>query len=173
MIDAQLEYVTGKIPVPGWGPALEAVATALERARGAGVPVIHVVHHNSPGAPIFDPNGPFVAIAPDAAPLPGEPVVIKRTINSFAGTTLASLLADQGVRTPVFAGFVTHNCVSTAVRAALDHGYESYVVADATASRPLPDEHSGLFDAAIMQRASLIGLTDRYAELVLARNLWR
>ena len=76
MIDAQLEYVTGRLPLTGVGPALEVGAELLAAARGAGRPVIHVQHRGR-GDGLFGPDSEFFAIAPEAAPVADEPVVEK------------------------------------------------------------------------------------------------
>jgi hypothetical protein len=43
----------------------------------------------------------------------------------------------------VMIGFMTHMCVSSTVRAALDRGYATTLMWAATASRELPDNHRG------------------------------
>lgn len=161
IIDAQLEYVTGKVPLAGVGAALAEIAKLLELARGRGVPVIHVVHHAAPGRPLFDPQGPYAAIAPQAQPADGEPIMVKTLPNSFAHTDLAARLAEIGRPELILAGFMTHNCVYATAMSALDHGYRSTVVAAATATRDLGD-----VPAEIVQRASLAGLADRAAIIV-------
>ncbi len=76
MIDAQMEYVTGRLPLVGVGPALEVGAELLAAARAAGRPVVHVQHRGQ-GAGLFDPDSEFFAIAPEVAPEGGEAVVEK------------------------------------------------------------------------------------------------
>jgi nicotinamidase-related amidase len=96
-------------------------------------------------------------------------VVEKGLPNAFAGTGLDALLKDLGRSTIVVAGFMTHMCVSSTVRAALDLGYRAVVVGDATATRslPAPGGH-GVVDAAALQAASLAALGDRFAIVVAA-----
>lgn len=161
IIDAQLEYVTGKLPLAGVDAALAEIAKLLELARNNGVPMIHVAHHAAPGRPLFDPAGPYAAIAPQARPAEGEPVVIKTLPNSFAHTDLAERLAQTGRPELILAGFMTHNCVYATAMSALDHGFRSTVVAAATATRDLGD-----VPAEIVQRSSLAGLSDRAAIIV-------
>jgi nicotinamidase-related amidase len=57
-------------------------------------------------------------------------------------------------------------CVSATVRAALDLGYRTTVVADATATRDLPDLAGGVIDAAVVKRVALAELADRFAKVV-------
>lgn len=172
LIDCQREYVDGALPLHGVQTALEVVADLLSRARAASVPVIHVLHQGRPGG-LFDPEGPGAATAPEAAPAPGECVVRKQLPNAFAGTDLLERIRATGRTRPVVAGFMTHMCVSSTVRASLDLGLFCTVVASATATRDLPAADGGVVEATSVQRASLAALADRFA-LVLPQTggLW-
>ena len=91
----------------------------------------------------------------------------KKLPNAFAGTDLHETLTATGKRTIVVCGFMTHMCVSSTVRAALDLGYRSIVPAAATATRDLPDAVTGATIAATaIQAASLSALSDRFATVV-------
>lgn len=166
VIDAQREYLDGGLPLPGIGSAVAALDALLERARRSGAPIFHVVHHSRPGAALFDPEGPRAAIIPAVAPREGERTIVKALPNAFAKTDLDALLRDTGRKEIVVAGFMTHMCVSATVRAALDLGYRSTVVAAATATRDLPDPLGGVVSAAALQRAALSELADRFAIVV-------
>ena len=161
VIDAQMEYVTGKLPLDGVGAALEEIAALLDLARSRAAPVIHVMQVAAPGRALFEPSGPFVAIAPQAAPRPGEVIIRKALPNAFAGTDLADRLKEIGRPDLILAGFMTHNCVYATAMSGLDHGYRNTVIAAATATRDLGD-----VPAAQAQRAVLAGLADRAAIVV-------
>ena len=161
VIDAQMEYVTGRLPLADIGPALAEIAALLELARSRSAPVIHVAHVSAPGRPLFDPAGPFVAFAPEAAPREGEAVVKKSLPNSFAGTDLAEILKASGRKELILAGFMTHNCLYATAMSALDHGYRNTIVGMATGTRDL-----GGVPAAQIQQAALAGLADRAAIVV-------
>ena len=166
VVDAQRVYVDGRLPLPGIDRALAEIARLLARARATGTPVIHVVQHGRPGGAICDPNGPEVAIAESVSPLPGESVIVKKLPSSFAGTTLDETLKQLGRRHLIVVGFMTHMCVSTTVRAALDHGYRCTVIAAACGTRELPDGCGGIVPAAVVHRANLAALADRFARVV-------
>lgn len=166
VIDAQREYVDGALPLPGVATALAHIGALLARARAAGAPVVHVRHLGRAGG-LFDPDAPRGAIADAAKPAAGETVVGKKLPNAFAGTELHETLAATGKRNIVVCGFMTHMCVSSTVRAALDLGYRSIVPAAATATRDLPDPLTGTtVPAAALQAASLAALSDRFATVV-------
>lgn len=166
IVDAQRVYVDGRLPLPGINQALAEIARLLARARNAGTPIIHVVQHGRPGGPICDPNGPDVSIAAAVAPLAGECVIIKKLPSSFAGTTLETALKTLGRTHLIVVGFMTHMCVSTTVRAALDHGYRCTVAATACATRDLPDGRGGIMPATVVHQANLAALADRFARVV-------
>jgi nicotinamidase-related amidase len=167
IIDAQNEYVTGKLPLDGVSVALDSIASLLKAARASGAPVIHVVHRGRPGG-LFDPESDAFMIAPQAAALAGETIIEKTLPNSFAGTNLQAVLEAIGRKSLVIAGFMTHMCVSATARSALDHGYNATVVSDAAATRSLPDPLGGAdIPAAQLHRTALAELADRFA--VIAR----
>ena len=166
VIDAQNEYVDGRLALPGVGESLEAIARLLTRARGTEAPVIHVRHIGRPGG-AFDPEGRSGAFAPQAMPEPGEIIVGKGLPNAFAGTDLMEALTAINRKQLVVAGFMTHMCVSSTVRAALDHGFASTIVAAASGTRDLPAATGdGVMPAAQLHAASLAALADRFAVIV-------
>jgi nicotinamidase-related amidase len=63
----------------------------------------------------------------------------------------------------VVGGFMTHMCVSATVRAALDLGWRSTVVASAAATRDLPAINGGVVAAAQLHAIELAALADRFA----------
>lgn len=137
VIDAQQEYFApdGRLPLPEGPRAVERIARALAWARRVGVPVFHVVHESRrPGATLFAPGSPGLAIHPMAGPAPGEPVVQKHLPGAFTGTDLEALLRARGVTRLVLAGFMTQMCVDTTARQAAHLGFRVTVLADATAA---------------------------------------
>jgi nicotinamidase-related amidase len=172
LIDPQREYVEGGVPLAGIAEAVEEAGLLLRLARGAGVPVFHILHHGKPGGTLFDPNGSMVDPIPALAPAEGEAVVIKGLPNAFAGTDLDGLIRATGRTELIVAGFATHMCISATVRSALDRGYRTTVVAGATATRDLPDPLGGVVAAEQVHRASLAALADRFAVVVRNTTAW-
>jgi nicotinamidase-related amidase len=166
IIDAQREYLDGKLPLQGMDASVKEAALLLERARKAGTPVIHVVHTGKPGSALFDPKGQSVEIIDALAPKSGETVIKKGLPNAFAGTTLEETLGKLGRKNLVVVGYMTHMCVSSTVRAATDKGYRSTVVAKATATRTIPAPGGGIVTAENVQYSSLAALADRFAAVV-------
>lgn len=166
IIDAQREYVDGRLRLDGIDAALQQTQRLLARARAAGVPVIHIQQISAPGRGVFEAGGPFVQFAPEAAPQPGETVIQKSLPNAFAGTVLAEVLQRLGRKHVIISGYMTHLCVSATARSALDHGYRATVIADACATRDLPALDGETLPAAVVHRVALAELADRFAAVV-------
>ncbi|MCH8110903.1 MAG: cysteine hydrolase [Proteobacteria bacterium] len=165
MIDCQCEYVTGALALPGVEPALAECAQVLARARAGGVPIVHVQHKGQAGG-LFDPEDASFEIADPAAPEQDEARVTKSLPNAFAGTELTDILRGYGRKTVIFAGFMTHMCISSSVRAATDLGLGATVVGNACATRELPDGTGGVVSADELHRATLAALADRFAIVI-------
>ncbi len=170
LIDCQNEYRSGKLPLAGISAALDQVARLLDRGRAAGTPIFHVVHRGSPGG-LFDLHGEGGRVIDAARPRDGEATVEKTLPNAFAGTDLAAMIEATGRRGLIICGFQTHMCVSSTVRAALDLGYRSTVVAAAAATRDLPAVGGGVpITARHIHEASLAALADRFAVVVASAD---
>ncbi len=165
LIDCQKTYTTGVMALDGVQAALDEAATLLERARSAGIPVIHIQHSDGPGS-LYDIDGESGAIVEQVAPREGEPVVIKQYPNSFVQTDLEERLKAIGASNLVLAGFMTHMCVNSTARGAFNLGYAPTVVAAATATRALPGVTGETVPAAAIQSASLAGMADLFAVVV-------
>ncbi len=145
--------------------ALDEVALLLDRARSAGIPVIHIQHDDGPGS-LYDVSGHSGAIVDRVAPRDGEQVVLKNYPNSFVATDLDARLKALEAHNLVIAGFMTHMCVNSTARGAFNLGYAPTVVAAATATRALPGLARGEMTAENLQAASLVALSDLFAVVV-------
>jgi len=162
IIDAQNEYRTGALPLTGVDDAVTEIAALLARARAVGAPVVHVQHRGRPGG-AFDLEAERGHIMREVAPECAEPVVTKPLPNAFADTDLAGKLEAAGRKQLIIAGFMTHMCVSSTARAALDHGYRVTIPAAACATRDLPAPDGGVMKAVDIHRYALTELSDRFA----------
>ncbi|MEO4041912.1 cysteine hydrolase family protein [Hoeflea sp. CAU 1731] len=171
LIDMQNEYVEGPIAVTACADAVNAAAVLLEQMREAGRPIIHVAHKGRPGS-LFDREAHRGRFIEALSPHDGEAVVEKGLPNAFAGATLADQLEDATKTELILVGFMTHMCVSSTARAALDLGYRVTIDARACATRDLPDGRSGVIDAQTVHDVALAELADRFAIIVRDHD-WR
>jgi nicotinamidase-related amidase len=170
IIDAQVEYTTEPLVLVGIDEALLNISELLAKARAAGCPIIHVAHEGASGRP-FDPDAGG-RIIDSVAPLDEEPVVLKKLPNAFAGTDLADRVGEHPDRPLVICGFMTHMCVSATARAAIDLGFETVTVSDATATRALPSATGGdAVSAHDVHVAALAALADRFSVVSTTADL--
>ncbi|WP_405592953.1 cysteine hydrolase family protein [Streptomyces sp. NBC_01190] len=160
---------------------LPAAVRALETARAAGIPVIHVVLRFRPGHVDAHPRNkifgslpshryvaedPDAAIHPDLAPRGDEIVVHKNRVSAFAGNNLQQILGVLEIDHLVLVGIATSGIVlSTALQAA-DLDYRVTVLSDACADAD-PELHEALVTKVLNRRGDAIttsewaaGLTD-------------
>jgi nicotinamidase-related amidase len=166
VIDMQREYLDGAVPLPDLERTAEAASRLLALARERRTPVIHVLNEGPAAGKLFNREGPYYPELPQVAAQPGEAVVVKGLPNAFAGTELHALIQKTGRNQLILAGCTTHVCVSATARAALDLGYQTTVVADATTSRDLGDGAGGVIAAETVKRVALAELRDAFAAIV-------
>jgi nicotinamidase-related amidase len=167
LIDLQNEYLSGPIAVSNADAAIACAARLLSRARSGGSPIFHVAHKGRPGG-LFDRAAERGAIVSALAPLPHEPIIEKVMPNAFAGTDLQARLVATERKNLILVGFMTHMCVSSTARAALDLGFRTTIDANGCATRDLPDGRGGTIAAAIVHEVALAELSDRFA--IIARD---
>ncbi|MEV0032403.1 cysteine hydrolase family protein [Nocardia sp. NPDC050793] len=162
MIDFQNTYLHGVMAVDRADKALTAGARLLTAARESNRPVVHIVNDGGPDTP-YDIRADIGAISDPVAPRAGEPVVVKQFPNAFHGTDLEQILKELGAgQELVLAGFMTHMCVSYTAQGAFNLGYRPTVVAEATATRSLPNPLGDTVPSAALQNAALTTIADLF-----------
>jgi nicotinamidase-related amidase len=165
MIDCQNTYTKGIMKLEGVEAAMAQCQTLLKRARDAGAHVIHIQHDSGVGSP-YDVSAEIGRIADMVAPIGDEAVITKNYPSSFEKTSLDAELKKRGVKNLVYAGFMTHMCINSTARAGFNHGYAGTVVANATATRRLPNPNGGEVSASDVHRAALAMVADLFAIVV-------
>jgi nicotinamidase-related amidase len=163
IIDAQHEYLDGHVTLPNIDQALGKIQELLTAARKLGRPIIHVAHVGANGG-LFDPDVGG-RIIEQVEPHDGEIVVTKTLPNSFANTTLRDEIAKLDDPHLILCGFMTHMCISSTARAALDLGLSTTVISDASGTRSLPTVEDGAetLSHQTLHQASLAALADRFS----------
>jgi nicotinamidase-related amidase len=148
---------------------LPRLADAARAARGAGIPVLHVVVGFRPGHPesnhrnkafaalpptAFTDDDPDAAIHPDLAPEPGEAVVTKKRVSAFAGSDLELILRAGEIDHLVLTGIATSGVVLSTLRQAADLDYRLTVLSDGCYD-PDPDIHQLLTDKLFPKQADV------------------
>jgi nicotinamidase-related amidase len=161
---------------PRWGArnnpdAEQRIGALLTAWRQAQWPVIHVQHMSQvPGSPLRA-EAPGNAFKPEAMPRHGE-AVFQKTVNSaFIGTTLEAHLRRESIRALVIVGLTTDHCVSTTTRMAGNLGFDTYLIADATATFGKRDVHGTYFEPQLLHDTALASLHGEFAEVLTAEDL--
>lgn len=106
---------------------VSTIASLVEQARTADVPVVWVQHsdeglvHGSDGW----------QIVPELVPTDDEPRIEKHYGDSFEATDLEDVLAARGVGSLVVVGAQTDQCVRSTLHGAFVRGYDALLVSDA------------------------------------------
>ena len=103
------------------------IALAVQRARGAGVPVIWIQHNDEH---LLRDSDNWL-IVPELEPAPGEPIVHKSFRSAFEETTLESLLEDLGSGHLYICGAQTNYCVRNTIHAGYERAYDITLIHDA------------------------------------------
>ena len=156
---------------PGWGnrnnPNAESnMGRLLEAWRESDRPVIYIQHHSvNPDSPLH-PSHLGNAIREIVKPLPDELIFAKSVNSAFIGTNLEKDLREKNIDTLVMIGLTTNYCVSTSVRMAGNLGFNTYVVADATAAFDTVDHNGKVHAAEEIHTVSLANLHDEFATVL-------
>ena len=172
VMDVQRSVVDRFADDSGYLPRLRA---AVDAARAAGIPVIHVVVGFRPGHPEISPrnrtfsaaarSGGFIEgargseIHPDVAPRPDEVVITKRRVSAFAGSDLDMVLRAGGTDTLVLTGIATSGVVLSTLRQAADLDYALTVLSDGCLDAD-PEVHRVLTEKVFPRQAEVLSVTE-------------
>ena len=147
-MDLQAGVVSMYVKDEGFIPR---VAGVIDRARGAGLMIVHVRVGFRPNVPEANPRNRFLsavkasprhqeffqgesgAIHPALTPAADDLMVTKTRIGAFAGTDLDLLLRAQGIDTLILLGVATSGVVLSTFLVAVDADYEVLVIKDCCA----------------------------------------
>ena len=148
----------------------ENVDRLIQAWRGAGLPVIFVLHTDpDPG---FETTSPFFKLMDFLEPRADEPVILKNTRNAFTSTHLQEMLREKGVERLVVTGISTEQCCETTTRVAADLGFDVDFVTEATRTFPITDAATGEVrsTAEIVRRTEMV-LRGRFARIATVEGL--
>jgi nicotinamidase-related amidase len=144
LIDIQNDYFPGgQFPLWNTEATLAAVKRAIERARAAGVLIVHIQHIADPEAgiaPFFNQGTTGALIHPEImAAAPDAPVVIKHFADSFVNTDLEMVLDGHEVDELLVCGMMTQNCVTHTAISKSAEKYKVSILTDCctTVSEPI------------------------------------
>jgi nicotinamidase-related amidase len=112
------------------------IASLVEKARTADVPVIWVQHSDETGLEQGGEAWQYVAELPRRE---DEPLVHKRYADSFEDTELEKLLAERAVGRLVVSGAQSDVCIRSTLHGGMVRGYDVTLVGDAHTTEDLTE----------------------------------
>jgi nicotinamidase-related amidase len=168
LIDIQKGFANVKY----WGgqrnnPDAELRASELLSVwRDNGLPVFHVQHCSTIlTSPLHETHAgnQFNDLV---APIEREPIIKKNVNSAFIGTDLQAQLDNAKITTLVIAGLTTDHCISTTTMMAGDLGYETFLVAAATATFDKKGIDGQIFPAELIHQTALASLAKEFATVI-------
>lgn len=166
VIDVQNDYFPGgACELYHANEAAEKISALIGESRKMGRPVIYMQHINPPDAGFFLEGTFGSEISECVKPHAGDQVIVKYYPNSFLKTGLDLYLKENGIKKLTVCGMMTHMCVDTTVRAAMDYGYEVDLIGGACATKELRIEGE-VIPAPVVQKVYLASLQGVFANVI-------
>lgn len=160
VVDFQNGFTNPESPVGGdFSAEIAATASLLEAARSHGLPVAYTAVgfdpglqdgsawlRKMPGLSVLVDGTAWCAIDERVAPVPGDPVWVKRASSAFFGTPLIPFLTAAQIDTLIVTGCVTSGCVRATTIDAVSWGYRTIVPHECVGDRAQGPHDWNLFD---------------------------
>ncbi len=143
ILDMQVDFVDpeGKLSVPEARKTVPAIRRMIEKARGAGIPVIFTQDWHRSDDPEFSiwpehtvEGSPGAEIVAELSPREKDFFIRKRTYDPFFSTDLDLLLRQKEIRRLVITGTMANVCVLHTAGSGHLLGYESIIPMDAVSA---------------------------------------
>lgn len=143
----------------------------LQKWREHKLPVFHVRHSSlNPNSRLHPTHSGF-EFSEYALPNKNETVITKQVNSAFIGTDLKQQLDNQNISTVVIIGLTTNHCISTSTRMSGNYGYETYLIADATATFDRVGINGEKYEAELMHQTTLASLNEEFARVITTKAL--
>lgn len=155
-----------------WGgqrnnPDAELRASELLKTwRTNDLPVFHIRHCSTIPTSLLHETHAGNEFNDLVAPMEGEPIIKKQVNSAFIGTDLQAQLDKAHINTLVIVGLTTDHCISTTTRMAGNLGYETFLVADATATFNKKGPDGQNYPAELIHETALASLHKEFATVV-------
>ncbi len=171
LIDFQKGFDQGAYQNRNNKEAEKKASVILNKWRALQLPVFHVIHSSKDTDSTFHESHPGFEIKDEVKPVQGEAVIKKNVHSAFIGTDLKARLDKQGISSLVIIGMTTNHCVSTSTRMAGDYGFDTYLIADATATFDRIGINGEIFSAEIIHQTALANLHNDFAQVIDTQKL--
>lgn len=155
-----------------WGgqrnnPAAEIRAGELLKIwRKNNLPIFHIQHCSANPTSLLHESNAGNAFNDLVTPIKGESIIKKKVNSAFIGTNLQTQLDTAKITTLVIVGLTTDHCISTTARMAGNLGYQTFLVADATATFNKKGIDGKKYSAELIHETALASLNEEFASIV-------
>jgi len=130
-----IDVQKGMFAFPGLAPhdgegVVARIAELISRARKSGTPIFFIQHDGGPDDP-FHRGKPGFPFHEKLTPRAADDVTVKHRSSAFHGTDFDAKLKRAGVDHLIVAGMQSEYCVDSAIRGAVERGYEVTLPGDA------------------------------------------
>ena len=146
--------------------AEENAGELLRLWREYKLPIFHIQHCSSNPVSLLHETNAGNEFKDLVKPLNNEPVIKKNVNSAFIGTNLKEQLDNALIKTLVIVGLTTDHCVSTTTRMAGNLGFDTFVVADATATFNKKGLQGQNYSAELIHETALASLNEEFATVI-------
>ena len=133
IVDVQNAFFEAPKPLYEAKALIANLQDLIAKARAAQIPVIYV-QHNASGELEWLNSTPLWNFHADIAPVSGDLVIQKRSMDIFEDTTMQQELEKQGIRRLVIGGCQTEYCINNSCRSGAKLGYDVTLIKDGHAT---------------------------------------
>lgn len=151
--------------------AEKKAAMLLEKWRMLKLPIFHIVHSSKNPVSKLHESHPGFEIKDEVKPIANEPVIKKHVNSAFIGTDLKEQLDRQKITKLVIVGLTTNHCVSTTTRMAGNYGFDTFLIADATATFDRIGIDGEKFSSEVIHQTTLANLNEEFATVLTTKAL--
>jgi nicotinamidase-related amidase len=130
------------------------------------LPIFHIRHCSTIPTSLLHETNAGNEFNDLITPVAGETIIKKHVNSAFIGTDLQSQLDNANITTLVIVGLTTDHCISTTTRMAGNLGYETFLVADATATFNKRGLDGQNYPAELIHETALASLNKEFATIV-------
>ncbi len=138
----------------------------LKLWRETGLPIFHIKHCSSIPTSLLNEANEGNEFNDLVEPMDDEPVIKKNVNSAFIGTDLKERLDKAAITKLVIVGLTTDHCVSTTTRMAGNLGFETFLVADATATFNKKGMDGQNYSAELIHETAIASLNKEFATVV-------
>jgi nicotinamidase-related amidase len=153
--------------------AEENACELLQLWRAHDLPVFHIQHCSSNPQSLLHETNAGNDFKDLVKPRYYEPIIKKNVNSAFIGTDLKERLDNLKITKLVIVGLTTDHCISTTTRMAGNLGFDTFLVADATATFNKIGLYGQNYPAELIHATALASLNGEFASVVTTAVLKR